>query len=174
MRILLFFSISLLVFFSSKERKSYSLNNFDLGHLNAVINTASINRFDAQPTLEAQIERYGRIDGISIGYGGRKSEQYKRYEKLKLYNEKQLIKLTNFKSTVVRAYAFNALTERNSKYAFEIFKAHLNDTSSLKVLSGCIEYRVPLNAYFYGSIKQILSKEDKNKYAYLVNNFKIW
>ncbi|MEQ1798446.1 MAG: hypothetical protein ABL872_10875 [Lacibacter sp.] len=151
------------------------MDNFDLGDLkNVQIDTASINRFSAQPTLEAQIERYGRVDGMLIGIGGEKSQQYKRYEKLKLYSEERLIQLANFKSPIVQAYAFDILTERNSKFALEIFKAHLNDSANIEVRSGCFSSTLPLNEYFYTSIEKTLSKEDRERYSYLADKDKFW
>jgi len=173
MRNLLLFAVLLFVIFSCKERKSNSLDNFDLGDLkNVSIDTASINPFYAQPTLEAHIESCGRVDGML--FGGEKTQQYKRYEKLKLYSEERLIQLANFKSPIVQAYAFNILTERNSKYTLEIFKAHLNDSAKIEVRSGCFSSTLPLNVYFYNSIESVLSKEDKERYSYLAKKNNFW
>lgn len=167
MRNLSLLLITAILLFACTHKNKSSLDLLSFDDSPGGIDTTGANRIFSDTPLETEIAMYGRVDGSAIGIGGIKSEQYKRYEKLKLYSDEKLIELISFKSSVLKAYAFDALTERYSKYALTIFKSHIHDTTTINVMSGCIGSNVPLNEYFYHSVEKMLSKEDKNKYSYI-------
>ncbi|GAB2818132.1 hypothetical protein [Ferruginibacter profundus] len=82
-----------------------------------------------------------RLDGPVVGYGGIRSDQYKRYEMLAKYaTDSSLINLTNHKNPVVRVYAFDALIKRNYWALRLVFWEHAKDNEKLQALQGCIGY----------------------------------
>ncbi|MGF2413609.1 MAG: hypothetical protein ACQUYJ_14860 [Ferruginibacter sp.] len=86
-----------------------------------------------------KIAEYDYLDGPAIGYGGIRSEQYERFEKLAtVKNDSILINLTSHKNAVVRCYAFDALVTRKSLHCLPIFLKHLKDTAGVHTRGGCL------------------------------------
>ena len=95
------------------------------------------------------IARDGNVDGEATGYGGEKSDQYKRYEWLKSKkSDSSLLQLTDHSSPAVRVYAFCALAERNSPLLVEIAEKHKYDSASFMSRGGCIGMPDQVNECF--------------------------
>ncbi|HMI77417.1 MAG TPA: HEAT repeat domain-containing protein [Ferruginibacter sp.] len=112
----------------------------------------------------------------AVGYSGIKTDQYKRYEKLSGFaSDLDLIRLTDHKNPVVRAYAFEALAERNSGAAIPVFQKHLNDKEEFKSIGGCLAETISVNKCMLLSLQPYdgnesisLSKKEFKKYAKII------
>lgn len=75
----------------------------------------------------------------NVGIGGSFSEQYARFEKVKdLLSEKDLFKLLDDESPIVRVYAFKGLQMKKSSYLERAKVKIKNDTTNLSWMGGCI------------------------------------
>lgn len=73
-----------------------------------------------------------------VGAGGTMSEQYENFQKLvKISSEKELLKLTNHKNSVLRVYAQTYFIEQN-KNVIEIFKNELKRNNKIETFEGCL------------------------------------
>ena len=96
-----------------------------------------------------EIAAYNCLDGSAIGYGGIRSGQYERFEKLAtVKNDSILINLTSHKNAVVRCYAFDALVIRKSPHCLPIFLKHLKDTAGVHAQEGCLGRYSKVNIEF--------------------------
>ncbi|MDB5120619.1 MAG: hypothetical protein JWN56_1837 [Sphingobacteriales bacterium] len=95
------------------------------------------------------IEKGNSVESSHIGEGGSPSKQWEKYEQLKkVASNDQLVALTNHKNSAVRCYAFQALVTKRSDKIFSILLKHLNDTSRVNTLSGCIGMTKYTGDYF--------------------------
>ncbi len=95
------------------------------------------------------LEKGNRVEGSHIGEGGSPSKQWEKYEQLKkVATIDQLVALTDHKNSAVRCYAFQALATKRSDKVFSVLLKHLNDTSRVSTLSGCIEMLEFTGDYF--------------------------
>jgi hypothetical protein len=112
-----------------------------------------------------QIAMYETIDGASVGYAARESDQYRRYKWLRdNTHEQELISLTSHPSVNVRVYSFDALCERDSKLCREIFERGMNDRSKFQLFAGCIQSEEYINTYWYRCLEPRLSKDERKRY----------
>ena len=90
--------------------------------------------------LVKDIAKANVFTSASVGYGGEKPDQYKRFEKLsKLASNKKLYKLLSNQNSVVRAYALEALILRKAKIdAWVLAKNALSDYQKINTIFGCI------------------------------------
>lgn len=73
-----------------------------------------------------------------IGAGCTMSEQYENFQKLiKISSEKELLKLTDHKNSVLRVYAQTYFIEQN-KNVIEIFKKELKRNKKIETYEGCL------------------------------------
>ncbi len=79
------------------------------------------------------------LKSSSVGYEGVKTDQWKRFAKLKkVATDNELILLTEHSNSVVRCYSFQALATRKNIDVFPILLKHLNDTARVNTFQGCI------------------------------------
>ena len=91
----------------------------------------------------------GEVHSGATGYGGGKSDQFKRYEWMKSkLSDSTLHQLTDHQSPAVRVYAFFALAERNSPLLSEIAIKHKNDSASFNSRCGCLGMTDQINKCF--------------------------
>jgi hypothetical protein len=79
------------------------------------------------------------LKSAGVGYGGVRTDQWERFEKLKKEaTDEELKELTENKNPVVRCYSFQAIATRKSIDVFPILLKHLNDTARIETFQGCI------------------------------------
>jgi len=114
-------------------------------------------QLDSLPALKKvveELEAYNVVESEYVGDGGYASEQWKRYNQLKeIATMDQLVALTDYANPVVRCYAFRALAAKNSDQVFPILLAHLQDTTRVETLSGCLGGSEYTGDYFVGVVK---------------------
>jgi hypothetical protein len=104
-------------------------------------------KFNLKQTV-SEIAEYAIVESSIVGYGGRKSEQYKRFIKLKINtSDSELVMLTQHYSAAVKAYAFWALTERGYP-TLQIMQDHKNDKQTFTHQSGCIGEVMRIDIFF--------------------------
>lgn len=101
-----------------------------------------LNSFPKLHKVVKALELGNRVEGSVLGEGSILSKQWKNYEQLsKIASTGQLIILTDHRSATVRCYAFQALAARHSSKVFEVLLKHLQDTTRIEALDGCIGWR---------------------------------
>jgi hypothetical protein len=104
-------------------------------------------KFNLKQTV-SEIAEYAIVESAFVGYGGRKSEQYQRFIKLKINaSNSELVLLTKHYSAAVKAYAFWALTDRDFP-TWQIIQDHKNDKQTFKYESGCIVENMSIDIFF--------------------------
>jgi hypothetical protein len=89
--------------------------------------------------IARDIAKSNILMGDAVGIAGNRPRQWGRYEVLRLTaTDKELLGLTNDTNGVVRCYAFQALSERNTTKLFPIILQHLSDTGTVQTLYGCL------------------------------------
>ena len=77
--------------------------------------------------------------GAAVGIADERPKQWDRYEELhSRATDAQLLTLVNDTNAVVRCYAFQALTERNSNDLLPVVLQHISDTATVHTLYGCL------------------------------------
>ena len=117
-----------------------------------IVQKAVVSKLDTVPNLKrivAGIEKGNRVESSNIGYGGSPSKQWDKYKQIKkIATIDQLVALTDHKNSAVRCYAFQALATKCSDKVFAVLLKHLNDTSAVETLSGCIGMTQLTGDYF--------------------------
>lgn len=111
----------------------------------------SIN-LDTLPDLKKIVDGLeigNNVEASHIGEGSTPSKQWEKYEQLKkIATIDQLVALTDYKNSAVRCYAFQALATKRSDKLFPVLLKHLNDTSRVSTLRGCIGMTELTGDYF--------------------------
>lgn len=95
--------------------------------------------------IAAQMEKGGGIDDFAVGFSGTQTEQYDRFLRLKqIAQTEELVALTGHPASIVRGYAFWALTERRYKGLEDIYQAHVDDREEVLFMQGCIINELPV------------------------------
>jgi hypothetical protein len=93
------------------------------------------------------------LKSAGVGYGGVRTDQWERFEKLKKEaTDEELKELTENKNPVVRCYSFQAIATRKSIDVFPILLKHLNDTARIETFQGCIVSSQVAGDYFLGVV----------------------
>jgi len=95
-------------------------------------------------------DKANQIEDEYLYYGGIPSKTYPAFKLLKKKaKRKELIELTNHSNPIIRYYAFDALIEKRIKsdILFNIVKAHLKDTVTVKTQFGCIGGKTTIGDY---------------------------
>jgi hypothetical protein len=121
--------------------------------------------------LVNEIEIENELLSQAVGFAGESTEQYARFEELKKKATKEeLIKLTKHQNPVVRCYSFWGLTDRKEDNLFSILIEHLQDTSQVQRMFGCIVSNVSVADFYIELLtKKYLITED----YYRENNTKV-
>ncbi len=113
--------------------------NVPFGHSSDNKFTLNLDTLPKLKKIVEGLEKGEMIESSHIGYEGSSSSQWEKYEQLKREATiDQLIALTDYRSSVVSSYAFQALATKNSDKVFPILLKHLNDTTKIVSQSGCI------------------------------------
>jgi len=119
--------------------------------------------FMRQITLRQIVNRisvYETLDGNAVSIDSHQSQQYKEFLHLsKIASEEDLVRLTQHKNGNVKAYAFEALCDRNSSLCKKVFEQHLNDKTKIREFSGCIQLEKSINIFYF----QLLSSKMNQK-----------
>jgi hypothetical protein len=119
-----------------------------------------------------QISQHGKVEGKTVGYGGRTSEQYLRFSRLMVNaSDSELVLLTNHYSPVVKAYAFWALSIKGYSEIKSIVEKHLHDRQRFQFQSGCIVENKMINEWFLHLAQQNLTKNEIENYKLIISNF---
>lgn len=103
------------------------------------INSINLDTLPELKRIVDSIAKGNSVESSHIGEAGSPSEQYAKYEQLKsIATIKQLTMLTDHQNSAVRCYAFQALATNKADNVFNVLLNHLNDTSSVYTLSGCV------------------------------------
>ena len=95
--------------------------------------------------IAKKIGKKNEIHAEAIGYGGRRTSQYDRFEKLvKKVTIEELVELMNHPKPAVRGYVFWALAKQHYEDLEEIFVAHANDEEFVYQIQGCIGGETPV------------------------------
>jgi hypothetical protein len=141
------FIISIL-FFDCHKSKRFENSPIDL------------EKYPKLKEIVENIERGERIEGSQIGESGAKSVQHQRYLLLQKHaTETQLISLTEHKSPVVRCYAFQILANTKSNKTFSILLKHLDDTTKIETVQGCIGWSTYAGDYFINASQLSLNEQ---------------
>ncbi len=109
--------------------------------------------FDYEPTkirkdirkIADKIGKFNKIYTEAIGFGGVRTKQYDRFEKLiKVSTIDELVELTNHPKPAVRGYAFWGLAKKYYTDLEVVFIAHANDEELVFQMQGCIGGYVPV------------------------------
>ena len=112
-----------------------------------------------------EITEHDSFDDSTIGFGSTVSPQFSRYKwLLKNATTEDLIELTDHNSTVVKAYAIQALYARHYQELKKIFSRQFKDSSTFLERSGCIGFSKKYNSFFFQLIKNELSDSENIKY----------
>ena len=92
--------------------------------------------------LISAIARENRLVDGAIGLGAERTEQFDRFEKLKVNTSlEELIVLTNHPNGVVRTYALWAMACKKDTDIFSIVKNHITDDEIIESQFGCVRSR---------------------------------
>ncbi|HTI61050.1 hypothetical protein [Mucilaginibacter sp.] len=104
-------------------------------------------------TIVDSIAKYNQLTSSGVGFAGVRTGQWNRYEKLnKVASLAELRELTHHKNSVVRCYAYDALTARKDTYAFTLLLSHLHDTAKVSTFFGCIISEEMAGDYFLNAV----------------------
>ncbi|MGC4100493.1 hypothetical protein [Ferruginibacter sp.] len=96
-----------------------------------------------------QVSRGKTVDRGPVGFSATLTKQFDRF--IFLWNnatDNELVALTNYKSAVVRAYAFEILVLKGYSGVKTILNQHIADNAVIHIRSGCINSTAPVNFYF--------------------------
>lgn len=86
-----------------------------------------------------RIAEINEVMGGAVGYGGERPEQYDNFTSLReTASQQELEELTNHPNAVVRCYSFWALSYHSEADLFSIAVDHINDTTQVETLFGCL------------------------------------
>lgn len=95
--------------------------------------------------IAKKIGERNEIHSKAIGYRGKRTSQYRNFEKLlKKSLVTELVELMNHPNPAVRGYAFWGLAKKHYKDLEEIFVNHSNDEELVFQISGCIGGEMPV------------------------------
>lgn len=95
--------------------------------------------------LVKKIAKENAIYTKAIGFSGKRTTQYDRFEKLsETATTKELIVLMNHKNPAVRGYSFWALAKRYYEDLGSVFITHANDEELVFQMDGCIGGDIPV------------------------------
>ena len=104
-------------------------------------------------TIVDSMANYNQLNSSGVGYAGTSTPQWKRYEKLSsTASLPELRALTSYKNSVVRCYAYDALTARSDTASFSILLNHLRDTAKVATFIGCISSDELTGDYFLNAV----------------------
>ncbi len=129
------------------------------------------DKFNQKQTIN-DIISYGIVEGPLVGDAGIKSEQYNRFVTLK-FNllDSQLVLLTKHLNSVVKAYAFWALVQKNYSGIKQLIEKHLNDKQTFRYQGeGRIETYY-INEWFLELGKQFITEKEFSSYEKAIYNF---
>lgn len=99
--------------------------------------------------IVSKIEKINELMGSAVSYAGMRPEQYDNFVELERKATKsELTELTNHPNGVVRCYAFWGLSHDTTANLFPIIVKHINDSSSISTLFGCIQSRERVGDFF--------------------------
>lgn len=106
----------------------------------------TVERFDSTKVSAQVLEivndfefEDGMVESAYVGYAGQPSEQFEVFERLYTEaTESELLELTKHSEPIVRAYSFWGLAKINSNELETTLRQHLNDTTQVLTMSGCI------------------------------------
>ncbi len=113
------------------------------------------------------IARYNVLEGAVVGYGGRRSTQWGRLERLRrLATSDELRQLTNYANGVVRCYAFQALTTKQDTAVVRILLAHLTDDEMISTMYYDMGGWTKVGDYFISSVSDDNDEPNRFKLIY--------
>lgn len=96
-----------------------------------------------------EISERNTIEGKAVGFAGKRSIQWERYEKLRdKATDNELIILTDSKYSAVKCYAIKALVSRGTVDVFPLTLKHIKDTTLIRIYDGCESERMTVGEYF--------------------------
>ncbi|MEO6850354.1 MAG: hypothetical protein ABI203_06335, partial [Mucilaginibacter sp.] len=141
-----------------------------LGSCNQPHSKGKIRHVKIRPVINIivdSIAQYNQLNSSGVGYAGIRTVQWDRYEKLsKTATLPELRELTNHKNSVVRCYAFDALTDRKDTAAFNILLGHLQDTAMVSTFIGCMISKERTGDYFLNIVKPYDSTDTGYKLSF--------
>jgi len=109
------------------------------------IDTSNIN----VEQLSKQIANYNAVESRYVGFEGRVSAQYQRFEMLCLKaSQDDLLKLMKHANSTVRAYSFWALSRKNYPYIKSILDKNIHDTATIKYTTGDMVSIFPIKNFY--------------------------
>ena len=101
-----------------------------------------------------------------VGFAGSKSDQYKRFEKLKsIATDEELLKLTDHDSLAVVTYASFALLDKNRELPSNLIQKHLNKDHFISTFCGCIGDEETVSSLIYDRYRnKLISYPDEYDY----------
>lgn len=104
-----------------------------------------------------------------IGITNFESLEYKAYLELKkVASNNDLLKLLESKKPVIKAYAIQALLERDLPGMINVFENHITDKDVFIDLCGCIGMPVPVNVYFLKCLSPKITKAQYERYKKMI------
>lgn len=118
------------------------------------------DKFNLKKTV-SEIADYGKVESTSLGFLGTSSVQYERFLKLKLNaSDSELVLLTNNYNSVIKAYAFWALTEKKYKGIKQIIEFRIKDRGFFQFHNGCMVWAKRINEWYLELGKQFLTDDE--------------
>ncbi|NML21203.1 hypothetical protein HHL16_09990 [Pseudoflavitalea sp. G-6-1-2] len=94
---------------------------------------------DRTAKVVSKIAKVNKLMGSAVGFAGTRPAQYNNFAELqKIAKQSELLELTNHPNTVVRSYAFWALSLKPGVKLLPILEKHINDTANVSTMFGCI------------------------------------
>lgn len=126
-------------------------------------------KFNLKRTV-SEIVAYGRVESAIVGFGGISSEQYGRFIKLKLNaSDSELVLLTKNLNSVIKAYAFLALTEKSYSGIKQIIEEHITDRQAFRYQAGCIVETKFINEWYLNLGKRFLTADELANFQKIVS-----
>lgn len=135
------FSITLLFFFSCKEKNEEVLKNVLFEEVdnskNLIVDTANVPENLRQ--IVKMISNVNYYHDGTLAKGETKAENFENFKILKsLATENELLELTNNRNKTVAVYASIALLPKNSKEIYSVFQKLLSSNSKVYTQYGCL------------------------------------
>jgi hypothetical protein len=104
-----------------------------------------------------------------VGYASIECEEYRMFLKLKnIATNEDLLNLIESKNPVIKAYAIQALSERDFPGIIKIFEKHISDKDVFTDQCGCIGLPVRINVYFLKCLSSKLNTREYKKYKKVI------
>ncbi len=108
----------------------------------------------AVQALTDSMVAYNALNGSAVGYGGERTAQWERFERLKkIATTRELEQLTDHNNAVVRCYAFDALRMRRDYNIMPVLVKHLKDNDTVEWIAGCFFMEDPVAAYMLRALE---------------------